>query len=223
LLAVGLPCLWVHRRVRPTFTVLVSVAIACGIAFICGFYAFEMRYFLMLVPLAAISLAGAIVRAWEEAPSGWIGTAMRSIALVAAVGIVISSGAVAARIGKQRPSVLDNRRLCAATVDWVRRNVPPDAVILATNPSWVSWATERFTVKTPSGSADDLRRIAQHYDVRWGFFVLGRGRRAEAFNAWLYRDPTQMRANCRFAERGCVVCELQWPPRPVVPSDPRTL
>jgi 4-amino-4-deoxy-L-arabinose transferase-like glycosyltransferase len=211
LLAPGLPSLLLHLRRDPGFAVPALAAALGAIAFLCGLYAMETRYFLMLIPLSAVSLAGCIARGLAGVGRGWLRHAARAAAGGAAAAVVGWSGVWAARIasGTALPA-WDHRRLCPEAVAWLRANLAPDAVILTHNPWWVGWVTGRPAVAIPSGGEAPLAKVARHYAAQWAFLVPVWGREAAVARTGrlLLRGAPGLRAELAFAGSRCAVYRL---------------
>jgi hypothetical protein len=211
LLAPGLPSLLLHLRRDPGFAVPALVAALGAIAFLCGLYAMETRYFLMLIPLSAVSLAGCIARGLAGVGGGRLRHVARAAAAAAALAVVGWSAVWAARIasGTALPA-WDHRRLCPEAVAWLRANAPPDAVILTHNPWWVAWVTERPAVAIPSGGEAPLAKVARHYGAGFALLVPVWGREAAVARTGrlLGRGAPGLRAELVFPGSRCAVYRL---------------
>ena len=210
LLAPGLPSLLLHLRRDPGFAIPALAAALGAIAFLCGLYAMETRYFLMLIPLSAVSLAGCVARGVAGVGRGWIRHAARGVALAAGAAVVAGFGVSVARLatGSALPG-WDHRRLCPEAVAWMRANLPADAVILTHNPWWLAWVTERSAVAIPSGGEAPLAKVARHYGADWVFLGPVWGREAAVAGAdRLLRRAPDLGAELVFPGSRCVVYRL---------------
>jgi hypothetical protein len=211
LLAPGIPSVAFHLRRNPTFFWLAVASIAGSIVFVCGLYSVEKRYFLMLIPLAAVSLAGVIAYGLESRASGALGFAKRGGAMAAALSVVVYAAAFGARMSRLPSPARDHREGCRAAVAWIRENVPPEDVILTPDPWWTSWVTERLTVMSPAGGLKVLRRVGRHYDADWALYPpLGKAARLKIWKD-LHRAPRQLMTARAFSQDGCIVYSLRWP------------
>ncbi len=225
LLAVGLPSLLLQLRRDPDFAVPALAAALGGIAFLCGLYAMETRYFLMLIPLSAVSLGGAVAAGLAGIGAGRVAWLVRGASAAAGAAIVawcaVFSGQLAR--GTAMPAY-DNRRLCPEAVAWMRAQLPADAVILTHNPWWLSWVSEHPTVAIPSGGVDALAKVARHYGAEWVYLGPVRGREAEvARTDRMLRRAPELGAEIVLPGSRCVVYRLgAGPVRPPPRAGART-
>jgi 4-amino-4-deoxy-L-arabinose transferase-like glycosyltransferase len=210
LLAFGLPSLLLQLRRDPDFALPALAAALGGIAFLCGLYAMEPRYFLMLIPVSAVSLGGVLAAGLAVAGAGPARRLARGASAAAAAAIVAWSGVFAWQLahGTALPA-RDNRRLCPEAVAWLRANTPADAVILTHIPWWLAWVTERPAVAIPSGGVDALARVARHYGASWVYLGPVWGREAAVARAHrLIRGAPELGAELALPGSRCVVYRL---------------
>lgn len=166
-LALGIPALLLHLRRQRCFAIIGGLAALASVAFFCVVHHVEARYFAMLVPLAAVSLAGAVVsglRAPRTGPRVAAGAAL--VLALLAVGwrlpVLLDRGWIAGRAAAGA---------CPRVFDRLADESRPDAVVLSLDPWRVAWETRRFSVMVPSGPDEDVARVAKRYGAGW--LVLG--------------------------------------------------
>jgi len=162
---VGLAALAFHARRRPRFATLSALSLLGAVGFVCGVWHYETRYFSLLVPLLAISIAGAIVTAWPAAPM------RRNAAFaLAAAGVGLASVGLAVwvfAVSLRAVPLFGGPIGCQEAFYWIGRETAPSDRILTFDPWSISWATERASIVIPSGSRSDVERVVAWYDPVW--------------------------------------------------------
>jgi 4-amino-4-deoxy-L-arabinose transferase-like glycosyltransferase len=207
LLALGLPSLLLQLRRDRDFAVPALAAALGGIVFLCGFYAMEKRYFLMLIPLSAVSIGGLVATTSSSVGSSRWRRLARGASALAALAIVVWSVIFGVRLALGRAVVAaDHRRVCPGAVAWLRATLADDARILTHNPSWVTWVTGRAAVAMPGGGAGALAEVARHYGAEWAIVMPIWGREAAVARTerMLKRAP-ELAAQAAFATSRCTV------------------
>jgi 4-amino-4-deoxy-L-arabinose transferase-like glycosyltransferase len=142
------PLPWLARRV-PALALLVLATFVAAPAAVCTLWHAEPRYFAILIPLAALVLAGTIggFRAGR--------VVMLALVLVSALGLVRSARLLAGRPPHPCQAVLE--RMNAAAIP---------GRILTFDPWLVAWLADREAVMIPSGGLDAIASVALRYDTR---------------------------------------------------------
>ncbi len=143
-----LPLPWLARRM-PALAALVLATFVAAPAAVCTLWHAEPRYFVILIPLAALVLAGTIGRFLTGR------VAMAALVLVGALGVVRSARLLAGLPPHPCLPVLE--RMNAAGVP---------GRILTFDPWAVAWLADREAVMIPSGGLDVIASVALRYDTR---------------------------------------------------------
>lgn len=162
LLPLGALSLALQVRTHPRFAVLGLLAGVGSVALVCVFYHVEARYFALLAPIAATSLAGLCLGERRRGFARGLGR----VAAVALAGVCLVSfaGTFQAQRGRGARSV---ERLCEDAYAWLGANTRPGEPVLSMYPYFVGWKARRPAVVIPSGGMAPLREVARHYGVRW--------------------------------------------------------
>jgi hypothetical protein len=126
----------------------VAAALVALPAVVCTLWHAEPRYFAVVVPLAAVVLAGAL--APRRLPGA---AAAAALVLLGAAGLVPTARAFARLPGP-----------CPGAVEWLARH-GGDARVLTLDPWTLAWAADRETVMIPSGGVDAIARVARRYET----------------------------------------------------------
>ncbi len=163
-LAIGLVALPLAWWASPRYGWICALSIAGGIAFICGLYHVEPRYFLFLVPLLSIGIAGGPTWLWRSTGSHRRLTRALAASLVLVALVVASRQARDALEGLSRwTTPASTPGPCAEAMQWIVRETPEDVRILTVDPWAAHWRTRREAVMAPSGPIEDVLRVARHY------------------------------------------------------------
>lgn len=136
------------------------------VAFLCGVFYFDLRYFSTIVLMSAVSLGIVSQQAWNSAKEGTSRPLMIAGLVLTAATVVLSGLQLASSV--KSLAGIDTRRLvCGPSLDWIAENTPVDARVIALNPMFVTWYAERQAVMWPSGGIRPLRAVASHYGAEW--------------------------------------------------------
>jgi hypothetical protein len=226
-LAFGIPSILVHVRDQPRFAGLCGLSLLGVVAFVCGLYHMEPRYFTMLVPLLSASLAGAIAAGVRGVGQGWVAHSLRAASLgVGALVLWVPVSTLPKLAAKEVFAPMHHALLCPEAVAWMAREIPVGEPILSFNPWWVNWMTDRPGIMLPTGGRAQVTKVARHYAARWLFlhpmpeFGPIQGRVEEM----LQRPDRDLRAELVFDGGPCDVFLLHWrdpTARRAAPSTPR--
>jgi hypothetical protein len=165
-LVIGLVALPLAWRASPRYGWVCALSIAGAVAFICGLYHVESRYFLFLVPLLSIGVGGGLAwlwRSWDD---------HRRLARALAASLALVALIVAGQQARDALVALDVQAPagfslasdpCAEATQWIASEAPADARVLTVNPWGAHWYTRREAVMIPSGPIEDALRVARHY------------------------------------------------------------
>jgi hypothetical protein len=208
LLAIGIPSIVLHARRNATFFWLSVASVVVSVAFVCGLYSVERRYFMMLIPLVGVSLAGAVARGLQARGPGAMPVVLRCAAAGAAL-LIVAQAVVFAAAMREIPGFGPDR-VCPTAFAWMQRHLPRDAVVLTSIPWWVSWRLERLAVVTPTGPSRDLRRVARHYGATWALLPPWPAERQEKAEGALRGAPLELDVKRVLVGDGCVLYRLRW-------------
>jgi hypothetical protein len=138
---------WLTRRV-PALAALVATTFVALPAVVCTLWHAEPRYFLLLVPVAAVVLAGTLGRSRPGR------VAMAALVLVSALGLGTQARGLVRRSGSP----------CFLLLGQLRAGIP--GRVLTFDPWSVAWLADREAVMIPSGGLDAIARVARRYDTR---------------------------------------------------------
>lgn len=171
LFLVGSLSLLSHLRRHPRFATLALLGWLGSVVLVCCLYHFEPRYLAMLLPVLAVSLAGALL---GSSRGGGIdpwraGRAKARLRLVAALllcAFCLAAFLHTARMlrGAASSGIAD---VCSDAYAWIGSQTGRGEVVLTMYPWFVTWLTERPSVVIPAGGLVPLRNVARHYDARW--------------------------------------------------------
>jgi 4-amino-4-deoxy-L-arabinose transferase-like glycosyltransferase len=161
----GFAALALHAWRCPGFAGLVALSIAASVAFVCGLWHFELRFFTPLIPLLAIALAGAL------APGA---AARRTHALrrIETATTCIGFGVAALSVGLFTRSlaaipIFAAAPPCEGGLAWIRRETAPSDRILSFDPWAAAWVGERAAIVIPSGPRRDVEKVVRWYRPGW--------------------------------------------------------
>jgi len=163
-LATGL----LHLRQQRVFGALVLASVLGSVAFVSLLYHFEARYFAMLGPLFAVSVAGVV--AWGQAVRPRRGALSRLARLAAwalVAVLVLQSGLLLARMQQRALIRLAASGPCPGAVEWIRSKTPADDAVLVLHPATNAWLLERPAIMIPTGGLEEILEVARRYDARW--------------------------------------------------------
>jgi 4-amino-4-deoxy-L-arabinose transferase-like glycosyltransferase len=143
-----LPLPWLWRR-TPSLAAVVLVTFVTAPLVVCTLWHPEPRYFAVLIPLAALVLAGTIGRSLAGR------AAMMALALASAFSAV----AVA------RTFLPVPYHVCLPVLGELAA-AGTAGPIMTLDPWGVAWLADRETVMTPSGDLDDIATVARRYGTR---------------------------------------------------------
>lgn len=143
-----LPLPWLARR-TPVLAALVTALVVALPAVVCTLWHAEPRYFAVLIPLAALVLAGVLGRS--------------RVGLVAMAALVLVSAA--GSVGAARLLALLPPHACRLALGWMVDAGTPGR-ILTFDPWSVAWLADREAVMIPSGGVEAIARVARRYDTR---------------------------------------------------------
>jgi hypothetical protein len=204
----GIASLAVVARAAPRFASITLLALVAAVAFICGIWHFELRFFTMLVPLLAISTAGALAVTARSArarlgrgPAAAVGAL--GVALVALAVTVLASWPPTTRVAS-------GHHVCAGSLDWIRRETLPADRILTFDPWTTAWATERPAIVVPSGARRDVERVIARWGPRWLVVrpMPGRGSSLRTVRAMLAKPTRRFAAQPVFSDGDCDVYRI---------------
>ena len=162
---VGLAALAFHARRQPRFAALSALSLLGSVGFVCGVWHYEIRYFAPLVPLLAISIAGAIVAVWPVPP-----IRRKQVIALAASGFGLAAVALAVAdfaLSLRAVPLFGGPLGCQKALDWIERETAPSDRILTFDPWNTSWETERPSIVIPSGPRSDVEKVIAWYAPTW--------------------------------------------------------
>jgi hypothetical protein len=202
----GVAALALHARRAPRLAALAALSIAAAAALLCGVWHFEVRFLTMLVPLLAVSLAGALATAARALP----GRAAAALAGAFGLTLVVSSWWILVRSLALVPTIVVAMDACPTALEWIRRETLPGDRILTFDPWTTSWATERGSVVVPSGVRGDVEKIVARYRPAWLFVPPAFERPLSRLNLRLMvENPTPgFAATPAFADGNCAIYRI---------------
>lgn len=164
----GVLSLAVLARRHAIFVATVAIYTVGLVLLVCIGHHLEMRYLSPLLPVSGAAFGGTVaagVTRAAEARERWRFVrplAWGAIAVLALAGAGITY-VLSERLGvaMQRPGPCDDAaRFVKATVD-------PSAVVMTSNPWFVTWETERASVNAPTNGDAALIQVVRIYKVAW--------------------------------------------------------
>jgi 4-amino-4-deoxy-L-arabinose transferase-like glycosyltransferase len=213
LIGVGLVALPLVAALRPRFAALAALALLGAIAFICGLYHVEERYFVAFVPLFAVGVGGVVARSIQGLGRGWIRLAVRGTGVaIAAVIAILTARSTLVWSNPEALAFFGHPGACVDGAIWVRENTPADTRVLSLNPWLIHWWSERPTLMIPSGRPRDVMKVARHYDAHIVFDhkTLGFPRTQIVIDGLLDTPPRGLESELLFEAPGCRVHRLTW-------------
>jgi hypothetical protein len=197
------------RRI-PRMTALFVAALLGSLGFICLFYTALIRYFSMLIPLFALWASGVLAAGARSQRPGRLGTFLR-VGSTAAAGLILAMSAAAFVTAERAIASVPDVTACRSATAWMATGTRPGDRIMAFDPWFVAWATDREAIMIPSGGLDAIGTIARRYDAHWmlGQQVQIRPRTShEVFG--LAEDPGGLQVQTWFDDGACRVYRLDW-------------
>jgi hypothetical protein len=202
----GIP---LYARRAPVMVGLFAASVVGSVAFLCGLWHFEMRYFAMLIPLFAVWAAGVFAFAARA------GRVARWMSVAGALAVVGLSAASVVKMERVLPalSVLNS---CPRALAWVVRDVGPTERLLTFDPWFAAWAADRETIMIPSGGVQAIARVARRYDAHWLLAYPWSNRPLTSRTVMAMADEGDadgLRVATRYDDGACRVYRLDWDPR----------
>jgi len=151
-------------RGRRQLALLAALGAATGLyaLFVLGYWHYEPRYALFLIPWGA--LFGAAGFWWlHDRLAAWRGNgALAGLAAVGVLALVLAPQWAQLRDDWSADLRTPNSVVMA---EWVGANTPPDAVIMSRNPWELSFHSDRRSVMIPYDTLPVIRQIAAQYGV----------------------------------------------------------
>lgn len=154
-----------HRRLM---TLLGAAFVPYTLFLIVYWHTNEERYWVAVMPWLALFAATALWRIYDRiaALSDGRWTPFGLLAAVALMAVIIAPS-----WSPIAEKVRDEPNLYRADLDayaWLRRNTPPDAVIMTRNPWQLNWHSERPALMIPyTPDRETFLRLARRYNVRY--------------------------------------------------------
>jgi len=163
----GLAALAYHARRAPRFALLSTLAVAGVIGFVCVLWHYETRYFAPLVPVLAISFAGAVAASVTAAKARRGATLASVVAAGGLAGVALSLAAFALAL----PAIplYGGEVPCGAAREWIREHTAERDRVLTLDPSTTAWQSDRSTIMVPSGPRADVEKVVAWYRPEWLF------------------------------------------------------
>jgi len=164
----GIASALLHLRARPVFACLVLLCVLGSVAFVSLLYHFEARYFAMLGPLFAVSVAGlpalgrGLASRWRRASA-----ALQLGAWLLIAALAVQNASQLLRPGGVTQVRIPKPPLCPQAVEWIRASTAADDAVLVLHPASYAWRLERPTVMIPSGGLAPILEVSRRYDARW--------------------------------------------------------
>ncbi len=160
---VSMPFAW---RAAPSYGWICTLALLGTLAFICGLYHVEDRYFIFLLPLFLICAVGgaqSLLHSFRESPRLQRGLAFGlSLSVCGLLAYNLWSSRRWVQYTAEQPE-----HVCDEARDWLRRESPAEARVLTLDPWGTTWTTRRASVFVPNGPVEDALRVARHYDTQF--------------------------------------------------------
>jgi hypothetical protein len=201
-----------HRE--PAFATGAGLATASAIAFVCGLYHFELRYFALLVPLAALGVAALVPSGASAAASrpGRASTLLLGAGALAAL-LCVGASAVAFALGQRAIGRLPDGRPCPGALSFLAQGLEPGERVLSFVPEHVTLWTGHQAITIPSGGETPIAAAARHYGAHWLLAHASAARPATSrfVTTTLPRRSRLLRVAPVYRGGACTVYRLDWP------------